>query len=489
MTTTQRAFVAFGVVGGLLAGLLFLYLVVTLPAQQAQVAQLQSQVADARQTVEAVRTPVVPSMADVNAAVQTVVAQNAPTPVVLPDVNAAVQDALNARLGTPTPTITATTEIGALQTQVAQLSGTRPAPTGTPPALTRTPQVTEVPPQEEEAPEEGTPVPQLDDQGTPVPEEVGTSEEHANLYPGMPDTAEKFLTQIVKPCPQGETNCRKILVSEVVPNVNNSNQIIGWRIDPIRPGNRPIPHFYAVNTTDRMQFGWMHQYELRKKCGISTEETRQLGFQVPHDVGSGIPGGFVGSVEGLSFYWVSSEYSQLALQTMEQRCSGDGLSKPTAEIVEPGGAQPTVVAPAATDEPAAQLPGLPMTAQAFMNAVVLPCPAAAEAGCYKVQLTDISAIKGDGGKTIGWQIQTGGKFFFVKNITTKMQPGWMHVYEARLACGVSELEAKQIGLSVPNDVGAGIPGGFEGPVEGLSFYWVNTPYSNLENQTIAQRCA
>lgn len=77
--------------------------------------------------------------------------------------------------------------------------------------------------------------------------------------------------------------------------------------------------------------------------------------------------------------------------------------------------------------------------------------------------------------------------FWMKNPSQAMQYGWMHRYKDRQALGLTSKELRQIGLNT-NEVGAGIPGLFKGPVEGASFYWDQSEkLGKLKFQTVEER--
>lgn len=85
--------------------------------------------------------------------------------------------------------------------------------------------------------------------------------------------------------------------------------------------------------------------------------------------------------------------------------------------------------------------------------------------------------------------------FYVRN-PGNMQYGWMHNPQYRQRYGLTAAECQQIGFDLRN-VGAGIPGGFAGPVEGLAYYFHHTAWNGsafvpaylgkLANQTMQQR--
>lgn len=137
----------------------------------------------------------------------------------------------------------------------------------------------------------------------------------------FPKTREEFLDAVFIPCPEGVEGCRNLELSEIQPLANDQGEVIGFQVLRQLDPKRPIEPFYIKNPFGE-QFGFMHRLEDRSLLGLKLEETRFLGYEDEH-VGSGIPGGFVGPVEALTFYKdQSADLAKLVgKQTVMERAS------------------------------------------------------------------------------------------------------------------------------------------------------------------------
>lgn len=149
---------------------------------------------------------------------------------------------------------------------------------------------------------------------------------------------------------------------------------------------------------------------------------------------------------------------------------------------------------AAVPAKAAVEPVFPQTAREFARLVGLSCPPDAPASCIDLRehLEQLVPTYGEDGKTvIAWSwVREGNHSMwdvtYIRNIWSYMQNGYMHDPSQRGACGLTLAEVSKFGLDPKRDVGAGIPAGFTGPVEGL-YFWSGEPLPGI-SQSMEERC-
>lgn len=108
------------------------------------------------------------------------------------------------------------------------------------------------------------------------------------LVSGFPTTAEEFWAMIYVPCPAG-TLCLNLEVNEVSQCPGESHC---WRAPREKDMNAVITPYMGRNPSTCVQDGWMH----------SSADRAALGRKAPPTaVGSGVPEGYQGLIEGITF--------------------------------------------------------------------------------------------------------------------------------------------------------------------------------------------
>jgi len=169
----------------------------------------------------------------------------------------------------------------------------------------------------------------------PTQADIVTAKETLQLISTeWPKKPEDFLTLIYVPEDQIPTDTktdpyyRRLTVNSVAQELDkDGNPTGGWiLIQPERdPKTGKFPFWYIQNPTGSMQYGYMQDVNSRNKLGLTLAECKALGFNPPEKhVGAGVPAGFMGTVEGITFYPVNTShplYTTLGTgsQTVDQR--------------------------------------------------------------------------------------------------------------------------------------------------------------------------
>lgn len=168
---------------------------------------------------------------------------------------------------------------------------------------------------------------------------------------GFPQTAAEFWTLVYRPCPTGIT-CLDLEVGEVS---QCPGETMCWRAPREKDMNAFIMPFMGFNQTSCVQDGWMH----------SPVDRATLGRQAPVTAkGSGVPAGYVGLLEGITF-------RQCSLMVVTTTSAVTYTAPITTAIA------PVVITPTKTVTDALKYYGI-------NPAVVTTEPCPGEAGCWKV---------------------------------------------------------------------------------------------------------
>lgn len=154
-------------------------------------------------------------------------------------------------------------------------------------------------------------------ESTTVPRPVEITKE-------IPRTAEGLFKSINAECPSSVQGAENLRVSEIVPEFNDQNVQVGWRItrersQNIGEGNFIPPFCVRLPATWPMAFGFLHYEKQRDTLGLTPTEATIANLN-QDAVGSGVPTGAVLAVEGVTIYYGDTEnYGRLKNSTVQQR--------------------------------------------------------------------------------------------------------------------------------------------------------------------------
>lgn len=142
----------------------------------------------------------------------------------------------------------------------------------------------------------------------------------------FPQTAQGFVDMVKVECSASKAldGCVTLTSDMVMPIYAEADDttIVGWEILFERNGQDKFYEWTTLsNPFSFPQYGWMRDINIRTSCGLTVEETKQLGY-VEKMAGATIPGLTAEvDVEGASFYYTQvDQLAELANQTAAQRC-------------------------------------------------------------------------------------------------------------------------------------------------------------------------
>lgn len=154
-------------------------------------------------------------------------------------------------------------------------------------------------------------------ESTRVPRPVEVTKE-------IPRTAEGLFKAINAACPESVQGAENLRVSEIVPEFNDQNVQVGWRItrersQNIGEGNFIPPFCVKLPESWPMAFGFLHYEAQRNLLGLTPTEATIANLN-QDAVGAGVPTGAVLAAEGVTIYYSdTNNYGRLRYSTVQDR--------------------------------------------------------------------------------------------------------------------------------------------------------------------------